>query len=327
MIFTDNERLSSLFEEGSLYKNINVTIRSLDKIKGNLLNNNSESYYYIDVNDLPQKEIDNLMEKIRVEKLNIGIIDPKGKIKDPASLIFKGFFDYLGKDVIKRLLQSQELDFSRIESAINFHKNRLTVSNFKKGKEKLEKEVNFCSNWKEVKEGKEYLFWILFIVVDNVDRLKESISNEYRKYLFARFKEFVRKIVKKGNGRIWIWNEHGGVVLFPYNGIDIDAIATSIRLIMNRRIFSFELKDSFDLYYRLALHRGKTIYKKRGETGTIISDDINKVFHLGLDFANRSGFYITEAAMKLLPRRAINAFEDLGIYEGLRIFKFRDFVK
>lgn len=329
IIFTDNSILSDLFEKTQFKfdnREVNITIYSVNEIDSKLEGIYEDEYCYFDVSDLKPKQIDAFLKKIQINKVNAAFIDLKGKIKDPASLIFKGIFDYLGKGLLKKFIQSEEIDISRIESAISFCKNKLAATYYENREKELEKELGFCSKWNEIEEGKEYFFWILFVSVDGVEQLKESMRSEYRKYLFSKFKEFVRKTVKKGNGRIWMWNEHGGIVLFPYDGVSMDAVASSIRLILNRKIFNYELKDSFDLSYRVALHKGKTVYKERGKTGTIISDDINKVFHLGLDFADKPGFYITNTAMELLPVKADCAFEDLGNYEGLRIFKFYDYV-
>ena len=69
--------------------------------------------------------IDDLIGKIKTHNLSIGFIDPKGKIKDPANFIFRGLFDYIGKGLIKKILQSGRINILRIESAVNFRKNQL----------------------------------------------------------------------------------------------------------------------------------------------------------------------------------------------------------
>ena len=327
IIFTDNKDLEQLFIRLQMKIDSNISIYPIDKLDESIKVGCKDKYLYIDIFDFNQKKINEIVKKAKKENLNVAFIDLKAKIKDPAGLIFNGIFDYFGKDLIKKFIRSGKIDASRIESAVIFRANQLANINLKREDEELKRELGFCSNWKDIKEGKEYLFWILLISVEDVDRLKESMSNEYKNYLFSRFKEFVKRVVKSGNGRIWIWNEHGGVVLFPYDGAKIDAVASSIRLILNRKIFNFELRDSYDLNYRIALHKGKTVYRERGKTGTIVSDDINKIFHIGLDFAQRPGLYLTDSAMELLPEKALIAFENLGSFEGVEIFKFHDFVK
>ena len=322
IILTDNDRIKSIFDKPSLKKVMNIAYYPVGKIDKIVEKYDEDKFYYVDISNLNKEFIDTLIEKIQKSKINIAFIDPDNNLKDPAVLFFNGLFDYLGKDTIK-----MGVKVYRIKSALKFRKSQFKNYKRDKNEKKLTREFGYCNKWKDIQEGKEYLFWILYIGIDNVEKIKESMNAEYRKYLFGKFKEFVTRIVKRSNGKIWMWNEHGGVVLFPYDGRTIDAIATSLRLILNRRIFNIELKDSYELFYRIALHKGKTIYKKRGNTGTIVSDDINKVFHLGLDFAESAGLYLTEAALELLPEGAMNAFENLGNYEGLRIFKFYDIVK
>ena len=118
--------------------------------------------------------------------------------------------------------------------------------------------------------------------------------------------------------------DSGLVVLFPFDGKRCSAILTCFRMMLDRNIISAE-DISFNalISYRIALHIGNTVYRKRGDTGGIISDSINSIFHLGQKYAESGNFYITQDAFSFIPKGLSDYFVPAGIYEGRRIMQMR----
>jgi hypothetical protein len=97
-------------------------------------------------------------------------------------------------------------------------------------------------------------------------------------------------------------------------------------LMLNQRLISAEeFCYDFLVSFRVALHIGNTVYQLRGDTGTIVSDSINSIFHLGQKFAEPGSLYLTEDVRPLLPAGLEKSFVSEGIYEGREILRMRRF--
>lgn len=121
-----------------------------------------------------------------------------------------------------------------------------------------------------------------------------------------------------------MWSEYGGLVLFPFDGKNCDAVLTAYRMCLNRTIISAEEFD-FDtlLSYRIALHIGNTLYRPRGKTGSIIADSVNFIFHLGHQFAQPGEFCLTSTVFPYVPKGLESSFVDSGVFEGYRVYRMR----
>jgi hypothetical protein len=121
-----------------------------------------------------------------------------------------------------------------------------------------------------------------------------------------------------------MWMNQSGLVLFPFNGESINAILSCIRLVLNRTIISAEYYPyNTVITYRMILHLGNTIYRTRGKTGTIVSDTINFLFHMGKQFSQRGHFYVTAPVVPFIPEQLQKVFIPVGTFEGVEISKMR----
>jgi hypothetical protein len=113
-------------------------------------------------------------------------------------------------------------------------------------------------------------------------------------------------------------------MLFPFDGKRSDVPVACLRLMLSKKIFSVE-ETSFDslLSYRIAFHIGNTVYRKKGNTGTIVSTSINTIYHLGQKYLHPGQFYITEDALHFAPDGLKDCFVPVGNYEGHHIFRMK----
>ncbi len=117
-----------------------------------------------------------------------------------------------------------------------------------------------------------------------------------------------------------MWSTFGGLVLFPLTDGLSSAPLCGLRLLMSR-IF-YDVEESLlpgRISFRLALSTGATIYRTRN-TGEIISDSLNSVFHLGKRYTKPGQFYISSDAMHLVPQKLKPLCVPSGSSEGRRIF-------
>ncbi|RJP24309.1 MAG: hypothetical protein C4529_02890 [Deltaproteobacteria bacterium] len=296
-------------------KDASVEFMDPPSLKSSLKDIPAGSLVYVDLSSLKPADIAKAMKLLHAaETLLWGVIDPKGIVKDSAEIFHRGGADYIGKELAKAPVNSARFtavsNFLHIESGDDAPA-RLAISFKPSGRD-----------WKEVKEGKEYTFCMIFIELDNQAVLRKNASDKQLGEVMRTFQGFVQKTMSNLNGRIWMWADFCGLVLIPFDGERCEAVLTCLRLQMNRTIISLEECDlGICLSYRIALHIGNTVYRSRGETGSIISDSINSIFHLGQKFARPGQLVLTENIEPFIPSGVKDLFINDGIFEGRMIYR------
>jgi hypothetical protein len=277
----------------------------------------SGSLVYIDAECFEAKTLlKNVLSLVKRDDLAAGIIDAKGTVIDPASLFFAGASDYIGKDLFKKKFSA-----SRFTDAALFSKKC----------SEAEQDISLAnavpvsgSDWKNVKSGKEYQFCFLFVEMDGKKLSQSSSFGTQTINASELFRKYVETQLKGSGGKVWMWMDNGGLILFPFDGRSCPAISSMLRLILNRIIFVVE-ESIFNeiISMRIALHIGSTLYRDRGDTGKIVSDSINFIFHLGQKRAEPGSVYLTDEIKNLLPAQIDNLFASEGSYEGRSIYKMK----
>jgi hypothetical protein len=275
------------------------------------------SLVYLDADSFDAKTLSKNISLIaKQDHLLAGIFDAKGSVIDPASFFFAGASDYIGKDLVKKKFSA-----GRFADAASFAgkyaeegadislANAVPVSG---------------SDWKSVKSGKEYQFCFLFVEMDGKKVSQTSTFGEQTVNASELFRKYVESQLKGSGGKVWMWMDNGGLILFPFDGRSCPAISSILRLVLNRIIFCVD-ESIFNqiISMRIAMHIGSTMYRDRGDTGKIVSDSINFIFHLGQKRAEPGTVYVTEEIKKLLPPQIDKMFGDEGTYEGRTIFKMK----
>ncbi len=322
IFITGNSYIIDFMKNSEIDEKFELSFYDFEDFKG--IGYEKDTPLYLDIDCIGEAELENIKKNGNTgeNRWKYGIIDLNNTITDPTSLIFGGFFDYINHDLIDK----GGLTVDRLESAIKF-RNRMI--NFEKSVlvdlpvESEKEDRDRFINWEDIEEGEEYTFIMLYIQIDNIQHIIESYSIDYRREILGNFRKFVESIVADANGRLWMWNEHGGIVLFPFGNEKRKVLTSTLRLVMNKHIFGFTLENSCIVNYHVVLHIGKTVYRERGRTGTLISDDINKIFHIGADFSCSRPFCITGKVIEMLPDKLKRAFSEIGTFEGEDIYSFR----
>jgi hypothetical protein len=83
---------------------------------------------------------------------------------------------------------------------------------------------------------------------------------------------------------------------------------------------------NFSAEFVFALHYGKTPFKAPGKTGTIISEAVNFIFHLGTKFAKPSRLSISEdVPADIIPDQLKDMFVNAGTFEDSKIIHSKKF--
>jgi hypothetical protein len=272
---------------------------------------------------------------------SVGVFDADGRIADPARLFFHGAFDYLGPRALahgvtaerflaastyrSRLLDTDE-DELRTEDEDHLDRMRDVSVVHVPEREPPKNEIRSGAGWDGVEVGTQYTFWMLYARLHDTDGRKARTSESQAARLDRAFQEHLATEVGPFGGRVWMWKRFGGLLLFPYDGRRCSPIVPIFRLRMNRVIASVErLRVSTSVSFRLALHLGNTEYRRPGETGDVVSEDVNFIFHLGAYKPEPNRIALTRAAMSHVPHGLQEFFVPEEAFEGREIYRLAPF--
>jgi hypothetical protein len=278
------------------------------------------SFLYIDIAGYGDDERNRLLAYLsRLKDFHWGIVDTEGKIRDVAWLFHAGASDYVNRPVLGECMNVKRLGKASQIRHIEHAEAKPAVSTVDGQRARPS-----GRDWSSVRSGHEYTFGMMYIELDRQAALKNKLSEGQLNALMSSFQGYIERTVVQYSGRIWIWNDFGGLILFPYDGGKSKAPVVCLKLMLARKIFSVE-ETGLDtmLSYRVAFHIGNTVYKRKGDTGTIVSKSINTIFHLGQKYLHEGQFYITEEALNLSHEGIRSSFVPVGNYEGHDIYRMK----
>jgi hypothetical protein len=245
-------------------------------------------------------------------------VDPKGSIKDVASLFHAGCVDYIGKAVTLATLSAKRLAAVR-EFALR------DGADGEAGGPAAEPaagpEAAGADGWGAIRDGREHRFAFLLVEADDAEELKKRYEPANLARAMETFRGFVERIVTPHGGRTWMWSRFGGLVLFPLREPDFPAVLCGLRILLSAVVYDAEESPlPGRLSFRMALSVGATVYKAN-DTGRIVSDAVNSIFHLGRRFTRAGQFLVTEQAAALAPEAIRPLLAPAGTFEGRRILR------
>jgi hypothetical protein len=316
ILVTDQKQPPAPFRDITGKNGLTLTVVAASALKKLIGTLPADAFVYLDASSFKGKGLQTAINSLLEAGRAPGICDIKGTVEDPALLIFDGAADYLGKSAaavkvnparMKKVLEYAEKLAGGGSSAPAAHPAGAAAE---------------C--WDDIEEGKDYPFCMMYIELDHLAEMKRRVEAATIDRIVQSFHDYLPRVIAPLEGRIWIWGDYGGLILFPGEEIRGDVIMTACRLVLYRRIISVEEFDhGLSLSFRIAIHVGETTYQCRGETGTIVSDSINSIFHLGSKFARPGNLYVTREAAPFIPPQMADAFIPAGEYEGREILRMK----
>ncbi|MBN1647351.1 MAG: hypothetical protein JW874_04900 [Spirochaetales bacterium] len=270
------------------------------------------SIIYIDIQKFENGELQELLQYLpKLDQYNYAVVDTAGKIKDMGSLFLNGVSDYISRTALEK-----NLDIRRFKKAIEFYPLETEGEN---------DDVLFSGrDWKKIREGKEYTFCFLYVQMELKETWLSKTGKDFREQVKKAFYRHIESEVAEYNGRIWIREEFKQIVLFPYDGESCDSVILPIRLMLNRILDSAEKYGFSDIVeFSMVFHIGSTLYLKSGNTGSIISDDINLIHHISSIFGKKGNLYISQNAAAYIPEGLMPLFVDMGTYKNQQIYRMK----
>ncbi len=335
IVFSTSRTIQKRFAAIERARSIDVSFEDPTHIRQIVKEQDAATIAYIDAGGV-EKNLKKLVRDLsNMDHVRIGVLDLKNDIDDPAELFFEGAFDYIGKPVL-----SEEVSANRLKKAAEYRpqpesgsyrsehrkEQKSKKTSGAKAEETAKKRFKNLSgsNWSDVKTGSEYTFVFLYIEIDLTDEWRTKSGKAHLDEVVSLFHSHVEKVIAPINGKVWMWTHTGGVVLFPFDGKNCPAIRTCFKLVLDSTITSAEEYPYKTLItYNMAVHIGNTVYRGRGNTGTIVSETVNFIFHLGEKFVKRGNFYVTEAAQPYIPKGLSECFDPAGSFENIDVWRMR----
>ena len=260
----------------------------------------------------------------KTDGLLFGLIDPAGKVSDVANLFHAGAVDYIGKEFRRTGLPAKRLE--RVLAFAGARRPRAQPP-------QPEQSPSVADGWAGVVPGEERPFAFLLVEVDGADEMKRRYGQENLSHALSTFRAFIERLVAQHDGRIWMWTGFGGLALFPLRAAEAHArwepssgsspVVCGLRIALSRIFFDVEESPlPSRLSFRMALSTGHTYYHEN-DTGRIVSDAINSIFHLGRRFVRAGQFMLTAEACENAPPPIRGLLQPAGVFEGRRIFRMQ----
>jgi hypothetical protein len=297
-------------------KNLQFEVHPLAQLRKALQDAEAEAFVYLDVGGLGERERSRALAAIsRFPRVRFGVIDPAGAVKDVAALFHAGAVDYLGKSVTTAALTAARL--SVVADYAPAHDGKDGGD----GQGGQESAWVAADNWSGIVAGREYRFAFLFMEADDAEELKKRHEPDNLAAAMETFRGYVEGIVTQHGGRLWMWSRFGGLALFPLRDASCPAVLCGLRLVLSKVFYDAEACPlPGPLSFRMALSVGSTVYHEN-DTGGIVSDAINSIFHLGRRYTRPGRFVMTEAAAAFAPAPLREHCVAEGTFEGRRILR------
>jgi class 3 adenylate cyclase len=297
-----------------------VETRPLKDLKKALPSLEMTPIVYLDVQGCSEAEQGRLLTLVGANpRARFCILDPTAKITDVAAVLHAGAVDYLGKTLLSQPPGARVN--ARRKSALLGYTRRIGKGLSEEAPAVLEPASASGDGWKEIEVGREHAFAFLFVEVDDAEEMKLRHEPQNLSAALGSFRDFVDRLVSQHGGRLWMWSNFGGLALFPLHERSPQAPVCGLRILLSSVFYDCE--ESIlpgRLSFRMALSVGSTVYNPR-ETGKIISDAVNSIFHLGRRFAHPAQFVLAGEAFELLPQQLRALFKPAGSFEGQRVHR------
>jgi hypothetical protein len=299
-------------------RNIQYVVAPLGEMRSVLETAPADVFIYIDVAGLEVRERSRAFAAIgEFPRLRFGVIDPAGVVKDVAALFHGGVVDYLG-----RQMGAAALTAARLAAIGTYAPPDVEELSAAEGPDaETGPSPAAVESWAGIADGRTYRFAFLFVEVDHAEELKKRHEPDNLASAMVTFKNYVEGIVTPYGGRPWMWSRFGGLVLFPLRNGSSPVALCGLRLFLSQIFYDVEESPlPGEISFRMALTVGSTVYHEK-DTGGIVSDAINSIFHLGRRFTGAGRFVMTEEAAALAPAPLRERCVPEGTFEGRRILR------
>ena len=294
--------------------------------------NEADDQIYLDITGLESAGLKKAVNSIKKICGNSfwGIMDPKGSSDDPASFFFMGGGDYIGPGLVKKGLDKKRLaaGFSMYQTPEK-QKPDSKSAHSKTGKKNQKLPAGKFEGWKSLNPGTASNFFLLYISLSGKSNVHTIAGEKLYSLVKNKLRNVLQQYFSESDALIWMETENNTILLVPPRPSNCSAaVEASLKLILNSRLIGFEkLGLSFPVDFTCVLHYGKTAFQAPGKTGSVISESVNYIFHLGMKKAEPGRLTISgDVPEEAQPKGLVDMFSPVGVFEGIPIKHSKRFV-
>ncbi|MDR2767751.1 MAG: hypothetical protein LBB82_05430 [Treponema sp.] len=261
-----------------------------------------------------------------------GIIDLKGSCKDPAVWFFEGAADYIGPAALKNAGSKRYQTAAGWKLAANGgggpeQKNDAAAAPKSFG-QTIKLNTTAFAGWKTVASGSKVNVYLLYVSFQGKTSLQSRFGEAAYNQLYKRLLAYLNRNLQDTEALLWM--DTGKDCLFiipPRENCANAAVVSCLRMLLAAPLVSLEtLGLNIQANFVFALHFGAITYLPPGKTGTVVSDAVNFIFHLGSKKAEPGRLTISGETphVTILPR-LMGDFVNAGNFEGRDLVQSRKF--
>jgi hypothetical protein len=307
----------------------------------------AEDFSCLDISGLPPADLKKALTKLKKACAGSsgsagsawGIIDPRGEAPDPAAFFFAGASDYLGPGLVKKGLDKKRLAAARSwREALSGGAAGGTAAGTPgnsagtpaaKGAASRKLPGGKFEGWKSIRAGTAAPFFFLFVSLSGQTNLRGRLGEAAFNAIKNRLRDVLQQYLQDSQALLWMESESSNLFLIPPQAVHGKAaVEACLRMLAGCRLIAIEkLGLNIPVDFTFALHYGKTVFRAPGKTGTVVSDAVNYIFHLGGKHAEPGRLTISaDVSDEAIPEGLADMFTAAGIFEGLPIRRSRRFV-
>ncbi|MDR1506251.1 MAG: hypothetical protein LBI67_04035 [Treponema sp.] len=290
-----------------------------------------EDSHYLDLSGLTAADGKKAAGQLKKRCKNApwGIIDPKGTIKDPAQWFFDGAADYIGPAALKAGLTPRRLKSAAAWRQASGGEGAAPAKAEEKSTERgIKLPSGAFPAWKSIAAGQTIPVYLLYAAIQGKTALSARLGENAYGQLYRKLLAFLHKNFQPAEGLLWMETGKDCLFLIPPKAKCIEtAVISCIRMLISAPLIAFEsLNLSIPVNFVFSLHYGTITYKPPGKTGTVVSDAVNFIFHLGAKRAEAGRLTVSgEVPGITIPAKLEDMFVKAGEFEGRKIVHTKKF--
>jgi class 3 adenylate cyclase len=176
------------------------------------------------------------------------------------------------------------------------------------------------ANWGCLREGKLYDTTVVSVDIMGNSTLVRRYGLPRMEKLYFKLWSYLREKLTILDGRIWSWAGDGGIIAFTFKDHIQRAVRFTVEVQSTMPVFNLTSPERFpsDIALRFGIDTGKVRFL--ADTGTIISDVINRASHLEKQACEPGSVSISRTVRDSLPTKMASIFRQDGVFEEQDLF-------
>lgn len=281
-----------------------------------------DTVFYLDAQAADLRRLVSLGERIGGAAAPWGVLDRGALVADPAALFHAGAADYLGKAATKGLVDSGRL--ARVAAYARRSAGAGEPADCPE--EAAAEEPAAFPGWERLKSGERYPFRFLYAAVGDQQNLAKRLGDRRMDGLRGNFAAYLAAWAEEKGGKLWIRDSVSNLFIFPAGRSLFNPVGDLLRFLLNRPLIGYEVfRMEIPVRYRFALHEGDAPWRPAGSTGTVVSEHVNFIYHLGAKASIDGALSVSETSFADIPAHFADLFSDGSPFEGRRVRYSRRF--